>query len=137
MDITKVITQAVRPSQGKAVAKSKVSGKFSLGEDDNTPQVNTNSQVQFAPLDALFLNLNQDRKKHQKFVEHGNDLLTQLDNLRMGIISGKMPRHILENISDRLSNRTALPTEEPLRYILLEIETRAKVELAKLDKLIL
>lgn len=136
MDITKVITHGIRAPQGKTITKAKVSEKFSLEADDNTNQVSNNSQVQFAPLDALFLNLNQERKKQQKFVEHGNDLLNQLDSLRLGIISGRMPRHILENISNTLSNRKDLPTEEPLKTILLEIETRAKVELAKLEKAI-
>jgi hypothetical protein len=138
MDITKVTTQGVRSAQGKSIEKTKIGAKFSLGEnDDQSPQqVNSQSQMQFSPLDALFLNLDQNRKKQKQFIEHGNNLLEQLDSLRMGIIAGHMPRSVLQSISDTLTKRNGLPTEEPLRNILLEIETRAKVELAKLDKAI-
>ena len=136
MDITKVTTQSVRTIQGKSIEKSKIGKKFSLGENDeqSPQQVNSKSQMQFASLDALFLNLDQNHKKQKQFIEHGNDLLAKLDNLRMGIIAGHMPRNVLQAISDALTQRHELPKDEQLRNILLEIETRAKVELAKLDK---
>lgn len=134
MDITKITTQAIRAPQAKVVTKNKTGDKFSLNEPEETTQTAAQTNVQFAPLDALFLNLDQNRKKQKQFIEHGNDLLEKLDNLRMGIIAGHMPRNVLQAISDALTKRNGLPTEEPLRNILLEIETRAKVELAKLDK---
>lgn len=134
MDITKITTQAIRAPQAKVVSKNKTGDKFSLNETDETTQTPAQTNVQFTPLDALFLNLDQNRKKQKEFVEHGKDLLEKLDNLRMGIIAGHMPRNVLQTISDALTKRNGLPTEEPLRNILLEIETRAKVELAKLDR---
>jgi hypothetical protein len=134
MDITKITTQAIRAPQAKVVSKNKNGDKFSLNETDESTQTPAQTNVQFTPLDALFLNLDQNRKKQKEFVEHGKDLLEKLDNLRMGIIAGHMPRNVLQTISDTLTKRNGLPTEEPLRNILLEIETRAKVELAKLDR---
>ena len=135
MDITKIAqgvknTSAQKP--GKAVGSRE---KFSLGESTEVPQTHAPVGIRFAPIDALFLNLDQRRKGHRQAIEKSDQILKQLDSLHMGIISGSVSRETLENISILLKSHSQAITEEPLRTLILEVETRAKVELAKLEKL--
>ena len=75
------------------------------------------------------------RKGQKQAVEKSEKLLEQLDDLRLSIITGSIPRDTLQNLSSVLQDKIENVADERLRNILLEIETRAKVELAKLEKM--
>lgn len=63
----------------------------------------------------------------------GESLLDQLEELRLGLLSGALSRASLERLAAVLKGRAA-PTEDPrLAEILAEIELRAAVELAKYE----
>jgi hypothetical protein len=64
----------------------------------------------------------------------GNDVLDQLEQLRIGIIGGAVPRQDLERIADAVERQRERTDDPQLELILDEIELRAKVELAKLDR---
>lgn len=64
----------------------------------------------------------------------GHDVLDQLERLRIGIISGIVPRHDLERIAASVERQRSRTNDPALEQILNEIELRAKVELAKLDR---
>ena len=64
----------------------------------------------------------------------GHDVLDQLERLRVGIISGIVPRHDLERIATSVARQRMRTNDPVLEQILNEIELRAKVELAKLDR---
>ena len=68
-------------------------------------------------------------------VEKSHKILEQLEELRLGIITGSIGPETLTNIAALLHNHSQNVMDEPLRSILLEVETRAKVELAKLEKI--
>jgi hypothetical protein len=57
-----------------------------------------------------------------------------LEQLRIGIISGVIPRHELERIATTVERQRTRTSDPALEAILDEIELRAKVELAKLDR---
>lgn len=64
----------------------------------------------------------------------GHDMLDQLERLRIGIVDGVVPRADLERIAQSIE-RQRVRTDDPLLEVILdEIELRAKVELAKLDR---
>lgn len=64
----------------------------------------------------------------------GHDMLDQLEQLRIGIVGGVVPRADLERIAASIE-RQRVRTDDPLLELILdEIELRAKVELAKLDR---
>jgi hypothetical protein len=64
----------------------------------------------------------------------GHDMLDQLERLRIGIVGGVVSRADLERIAASI-DRQRVRTDDPLlESILDEIELRAKVELAKLDR---
>jgi len=64
----------------------------------------------------------------------GNDVLDQLEQLRIGIVGGVIPRHELERIAAMVEGQRKRTDDPALEMILDEIELRAKVELAKLDR---
>ncbi len=66
-------------------------------------------------------------------VDRAEDLLDQLDLIRVGILTGSMPGATLQNIVQRLAQRRTEGVEPRLAALIDEIELRARVELAKLS----
>jgi hypothetical protein len=64
----------------------------------------------------------------------GHDMLDQLEQLRIGIVGGVVPRADLERIAASIEQHRVRTDDPLLELILDEIELRAKVELAKLDR---
>jgi len=64
----------------------------------------------------------------------GHEVLDQLEQLRIGIISGIVPRADLERIAASIEAQRAQTNDPALEQILDEIDLRARVELAKLDR---
>jgi len=73
----------------------------------------------------------QSRSRARKW---GNDVLDGLERLRIGIITGVVPRAELERIAASVERQRAHTDDPALEAILDEIELRAKVELAKLER---
>jgi hypothetical protein len=73
----------------------------------------------------------QSRSRARKW---GNDVLDQLEQLRIGIVGGVIPRRDLERIATMIERERQRTDDPALELILDEIELRAKVELAKLDR---
>ena len=71
---------------------------------------------------------------HSRARKWGNDVLDQLEQLRIGIVGGSIPRHELERIAVTVERHRTRTDDPALEAILDEIELRAKVELAKLDR---
>ncbi len=135
MEITKVITQSIQATTAKKAEKpGEKKQKFSLDEASEQIQAKSSPGIMLTPIDALFLNLDQRRKERKQALNKSEEILKQLEYLRVGIISGKISKNILENIANLLEGYSKTITEEPLQSLLLEVETRAKVELAKLEK---
>jgi len=139
MNISKITTSgtgSVQSASPKKLEKPSIgSDKFTLGQSDETKQANATSGITLSPIDALFLNLDQRRKGHKQAIEKSNKILEQLEELRLGIITGSIGPETLTNIAALLHSHSQNVMDEPLRSIILEVETRAKVELAKLEKI--
>ena len=73
----------------------------------------------------------EDRRRG---VQHGDDLLTLLDEVRDGLLAGGIPRHILNRLATAISKRRENFADPKLQNVLDEIELRARVELAKLEQ---
>ena len=70
----------------------------------------------------------------RRAVLHGNDLLDELRDLQIGLVQGSIPEELLRGIA-RLLDRPRPAIDDPaLNQILGEIEVRAAVELAKLER---
>lgn len=63
----------------------------------------------------------------------GDNLLDRLDQIRVGLLDGRIPRHQLNALVRALGEERPAFADPRLNEILDEIELRAAVELAKLD----
>lgn len=66
-------------------------------------------------------------------LNRGRDLLAELDAIRVGLLSGRLPRERIERILKLLRQRQEGYGDPRLAEIVKEIEVRAAVELAKLE----
>jgi hypothetical protein len=65
---------------------------------------------------------------------HGEALLDQLEQLRLGLLLGRIPRARLERLAELAAIQLERVEDPRLAEILAEIELRAAVELAKLER---
>lgn len=107
--------------------------KFSTQDSSqSTPTGETYQTFSVTALTSLFLDDAPQQNPRQEAVVYGNDLLNQLDIIRTGLISGKIPKEDLLQLVRILDNRPQLTIDPDLEALIREIETRAAVELAKL-----
>jgi hypothetical protein len=67
-------------------------------------------------------------------VNHGEQLLKLLDELRDGLLAGGIPRAILNRLALAIAKRRESFADPKLQTVLDEIDLRARVELAKLEQ---
>ncbi len=66
--------------------------------------------------------------------KRGEDLLDELEKLRLGLLAGTMPREQLVRLNRLLAEQREQVADPRLAAIVAEIELRAAVELAKLER---
>jgi hypothetical protein len=89
-----------------------------------------------APVDALLVlqEVSEDPGGRNRGRRHGEALLDHLDDLRLGLLSGRMSLDALERLSAMVAPKRDQVDDPRLTQILDEIEIRAAVELAKLGR---
>ena len=105
----------------------------SLGAE--TPSTATSGTTTVASVDHLFVlqEISDATMGRRRAVKRGTAMLDRLDDLRLALLTGAVPRAQLETI--RSLARDRLPVDDPaLAEILAEIDLRVAVELAKLDR---
>ena len=71
--------------------------------------------------------------RRRRAVQRADAMLDRLDELRLGLLAGVLPRHRLEELA-RLAKTAQQKLDDPrLALVLDEIDLRVAVELAKLD----
>jgi hypothetical protein len=73
-----------------------------------------------------------ERRARQRAVQRGGSMLDELDEIRLGLLLGAIPRARLEQLAQLVRVRREQVDDPKLTAILDEIELRAAVELAKL-----
>ena len=63
-----------------------------------------------------------------------DDILDRLDEIRHGLLLGSIPRHTLERLEHVVRTKAGETADPGLADVLREIEVRARVELAKLER---
>ncbi|MDQ4136959.1 MAG: flagellar assembly protein FliX, partial [Pseudomonadota bacterium] len=71
-------------------------------------------------------------QRRRRSVQRGNDLLDALDRLKAALLSGRVSTADLQAIAARLSEHREASGDPRLDDLLLHIELRAQVEMAKL-----
>lgn len=110
------------------------------GQADETPALPSGGAL--ASVDALLAlqgvdavdGANPDgRRKNQAAARHGQDLLDQLDEIRVGLLTGRLSEAHLRALSQRLAERVEAPADPKLKGVLDDINLRVAVELAKYE----
>jgi Class II flagellar assembly regulator len=127
-----------RIGQGAYGARRAASGSgFSLPEaETSTPLHKPASVGQTHGLDALLalqsVDLTVERRK--KAMQRGRTLLDLLDAVKLGVLDGTLAPAALEGLSTAVGSAREATDDPTLEGILDEIELRAQVELAKLQR---
>ena len=66
--------------------------------------------------------------------QRGENLLDHLDELRLALLDGRLPRSVIERLASVVGAQRAKIDDPHMAEVLAEIELRAAVELAKLDR---
>lgn len=75
-----------------------------------------------------------DRPARRRLVEYGDDLLDQLDDLRLGILAGAYSKDRLAELAQKLRQKRNQSSDPRLNELINEIELRAEVEIAKYSR---
>src|SRR6185369_16208924 len=75
-----------------------------------------------------------ERQARKRAVQRADSILDELDELRVGLLLGTVPRAKLEQIAQLVRAKREQFSDPKLQMILDDIELRAAVELAKLTR---
>jgi len=70
----------------------------------------------------------------RRAVHHGKSLLDALDEVRLALLEGRLPAETLERLNGLVAQHRGRSDDPRLEAVLGEIELRAAVELAKLER---
>ena len=75
-----------------------------------------------------------DTRSRKLAITYGEDLLKRLDELKLGVLNGSMPKEKLTDLAQYLRQKRQSSDDLLLNEIISEIELRAEVEIAKLSR---
>lgn len=73
-------------------------------------------------------------EEKRRAVARGEDILDRLEEIQLGLLTGRIPRDRLERLVTLLHDRSAGVVDPGLKSAIEAIELRAAVELAKLER---
>ncbi len=134
-------TKTYSINNGKKIIKNRPlnGGFFIKPENDidlpeNSEKINSIGSL--SSLDALLSiqEINDVTSSNKRAVFKGKRILNLLDDLKLGLLSGRIPEAKLESLLSIVKSRNNEVADPRIASILDEIELRASVELAKLGK---
>jgi len=121
---------SVRRSDKGSQAKAGDFSRLLEGLDEPAAARSTSATVAVDPLltvrDATDRSGGRPRRRAE-------DMLDRLEDLRLGLLAGEIPREKLESLEKLVQEQRGSVSDPRLSELLDEIELRARVELAKLD----
>ncbi len=129
-------TSAARRNERNGSTKSGAFAKTLAMGAEAPPISAVSGGAALAPVDALLAlqEVSDDAGGRNRGRRHGEALLDHLDDLRLGLLSGRMSLDALERLSAMVASKRDQVDDRRLAQILEEIEIRAAVELAKLGR---
>lgn len=120
-------------------SRSTHSGAFAknLAVESEIPQASSVSGgATLGPVDALLAlqEVSEDPGGRNRGRRRGEELLSYLDDLHLGLLSGRMSLGALEQLAAVVAAQRGQVDDPRLAQVLDEIEVRAAVELAKLGR---
>jgi len=134
-------TPPVRRTQSRRDDKADAAGepRFSealAGESEPPPTPATAAPTGVGPVDGLLAlqEIPDALAGRRRAVQRGATLLDRLDELRLALLAGVLPRERLDELA-RIARTARDSVDDPgLSLILDDIDLRVAVELAKLDR---
>ena len=110
-------------------------GGFAQALSSDTTTTAASAPKMVATVDNLFMlqEISDQLGGRLRAVQRGNSLLDRLDDIRIGLLTGSMPRGQLENLRRMAQDQLGQVDDPELASILNDIDLRVAVELAKLD----
>lgn len=129
----------VRTPQPRRAGKSEGAGdaRFSVDESGTPKLRNAGQAERLDALESLLLAQEAagDSPDERKWTrDRGDLLLDQLERIRAGLLAGRIPAETIPRLLTSLDQRRREIVDPKLRETLDEIELRARVELAKLER---
>lgn len=134
--LSSVGTPAARRNERSGSTKSGAFAKSLLVGGEVPAASAVSGGASLAPVDALLAlqEVSEDPGGRGRGRRRGEELLDSLDDLRLGLLSGRMSLGALERLSTMVAAKRGQVDDPGLVQILDEIEIRAAVELAKLGR---
>jgi MoaA/NifB/PqqE/SkfB family radical SAM enzyme len=122
----------VKPSSGNRGVKSSNFDSLLISEQKIDPVTSTN---RISSVDAVvgMQEITDDTKDERGAKNRANLILDKLEDIRMGLLLGEIPKSNLEELSKVLKVARENSVDSKLLEIIDDIELRAKIELAKLE----
>ncbi len=114
-------------------------GGFQPVADEDTAEVNVAAPLSpmqpVAGIDSLVA-LQEGEQRQQQFsaVERSGQMLSLLEEIRIGMLSGHIPKQKVQNLSKLADKAHNSFEDKGLNDVLDEVNLRAQVELAKMQK---
>jgi len=113
------------------------SGPFATALSGDPPPTPAAAPTTVSALDALLTvqEIPDATAGRRRAVQRGDALLDRLEDVRLALLTGVLPRERLEQLSRLAGTSRAAITDPRLSAVLDEIDLRVAVELAKLDQM--
>lgn len=134
--------ESSNPLRSGAVRKTKGAGatggstfSLSVADDEERSAVGVGGASSIGTVDALLAlqQVDDGAAERERAKGRAEEILARLDELRIGLLTGAMPRERLEQLGHLARSRRGTTNDPRLDQVLEEIDLRAQVELAKLD----
>ena len=124
------------PTRSSQRASAKKGADFS-SQITEEPAAAVSSSAPFGPVDGILAvqEVPTATDGRSRGIKRGHNLLDHLDEIRLGLLNGSMPRKRLLELGQDIQEARDSAVEPELSSILDDIELRAAVELAKLDRI--
>lgn len=128
-----------RPDQvnGRSAPKTGGQGEtFQIsGKSEAHAAAATGATLQVAALESLLAlqEASEPLTGRKRAVRRANDMLDLLDDMKVGMLAGSIPRQTLRRLTSLVADRRDDFNEPGLQGVIDEIDLRAQVELAKLE----
>ena len=122
----------VKPSSGSRGVKSSNFDSLLISEQKIDPVASTN---RISSVDAVVAmqEVTDDNKDERRVKNRASLILDKLEDIRMGLLLGQIPKSKLEELSKILKVARENSVDSNLLEIIDDVELRAKIELAKLE----